>query len=495
MQPNLCPFHPILSSIQLLILAPTSLAMAYISDNAKWEAYQFLDPFAANSFYVCNKINKRFCRPNCEAYPVIELRSEVRFVDTPAEAIDLGFMPCESCDPTSPSGIDVAVIKQTVAEVNKSIGFTLPHFDDDEKEILPRRQSVPAINEGPGSKNNSEHFRLVDLACRHLALAAAVSLMAPALPLCSNSPSSADEGFASCGGKKKRKRRGGVMGFKELAAKSKLSAWHFHRVFKSVTGLTPKTYGDKCWDFLQDSRKGVKIPAAPQTQSRVPRSMGGSDCIPEYSTWSAPRTSESELDISLGSGHASLVSSIHLPHLPCKRSRSDEDDMPLPKRMAPPAHFNYETPITATPLVDPTYSLDESDTLQFDFGQARALSDLDLSAMAQRPYSLFSQQPKQQPEQAPALDFITPNFHDGALMANPMMQPVPDVAQNALMGTMMPQEAQDVAFNDFSDLFAPTSGLDVGAGLGQGLGAGLGDDLVDLQRDMTSDLFTSVVGI
>jgi AraC-like DNA-binding protein len=81
----------------------------------------------------------------------------------------------------------------------------------------------------------------VDLACRHLALAAAINIFAP-VPKSPRSPEDP---------KGKRRRRGGVLGFKELAAKSKLSAWHFHRVFKLVTGLTPKTYGDKCWEYLK----------------------------------------------------------------------------------------------------------------------------------------------------------------------------------------------------------------------------------------------------
>ncbi|HXY22556.1 MAG TPA: bifunctional DNA-binding transcriptional regulator/O6-methylguanine-DNA methyltransferase Ada [Burkholderiaceae bacterium] len=32
----------------------------------------------------------------------------------------------------------------------------------------------------------------------------------------------------------------------ELASAARLSPWHFHRVFKSVTGLTPKHYADAC---------------------------------------------------------------------------------------------------------------------------------------------------------------------------------------------------------------------------------------------------------
>lgn len=219
-----CPSHYILPHP----IPPTT--MVYSSESAKWKAYQFLDPFAANSFLVCNKTYKRFCRPDCDAYPVSELKLEIEFVDECQQAMDLGYLPCEHCDPTSTPHIDVKLLIQTVNDVNALIGFSLPALDEkDEKDL---RQPVGTV-----SKNNLEHYRLVDLACRHLALAAAVSIMNP-LPSSANSPA-LDDG-SSDSGKKKRKRRGGVLGFKELAAKSKLSAWHFHRVFKSVTGMTPR---------------------------------------------------------------------------------------------------------------------------------------------------------------------------------------------------------------------------------------------------------------
>ena len=100
------------------------------------------------------------------------------------------------------------------------------------------------------SKNDSDHYRLVDLACRHLALAAAINVFQPKQQSTNTDEPRSPTANANGNGKRRR-RRGGVLGFKELAAKSKLSAWHFHRVFKSVLGLTPKTYGDKCWDFIK----------------------------------------------------------------------------------------------------------------------------------------------------------------------------------------------------------------------------------------------------
>ncbi|TID16219.1 hypothetical protein CANINC_004217 [Pichia inconspicua] len=155
------------------------------------------------------------------------------------------------------------------------------------------------------SKNDLEHLKLIDMACRHIALAAistvfGVSLFFDAENLDSNfnevkyelkteldlddkdvedfdddndsqsnfssdSEDVEDFGIINKGSYyiqhlrlKSKKRRGGVLGFKELAAKSQLSPWHFHRVFKSMTGITPKQYGDKCFKFL-DSKKSSTL--------------------------------------------------------------------------------------------------------------------------------------------------------------------------------------------------------------------------------------------
>lgn len=237
--------------------------MVYSTEAAKWKAYEFSDPFAAGSFCVCNKVNRLFCRPDCDARPTTTLKLEIRFVEDAATAMSLGYVACESCDPVQTPQVDVRMLVQCVADINKLIGLMSPLMDENEdlnnqkikatimeskKGSDSRRMSAPVINldgkftkDTPLSKNDSDHYRLVDLACRHLALAAASNLC--------NKKGSDDS--PSSPGEKKKRRRGGVLGFKELAAKSKLSAWHFHRVFKSVTGLTPKTYGDKCWEYIK----------------------------------------------------------------------------------------------------------------------------------------------------------------------------------------------------------------------------------------------------
>lgn len=213
--------------------------VSYTNDNARYEAYQFSDPFATSSFVCCNKKLNKVCRPNCDYYPKVSSKEDVSFMFDANQAISIGFQSCEHCDPCNPnSQLDLPLIKITIESINYSIGFT-----NDANDLKRRAFSVPSINTNNGhydrqlTRNESEHIKLVELACRHIAAAAALSIS-----------KQAEE--SSTGGKKKR--RGGVLGFKELASKSKLSPWHFHRVFKSVTGLTPKSYGDQCWKFIKD---------------------------------------------------------------------------------------------------------------------------------------------------------------------------------------------------------------------------------------------------
>lgn len=265
--------------------------MVYSTEAARWKAYQFSDPFSSGSFYVCNKTNHYFCRPDCDARQVTNLRSEIIFVDTSEEALRLGYTPCEACSPMRLPHTDVKMLINCVSHVNSQIGFLSPLMDENEdlnnrkikENILEtmrargdsmssgeisgnRRASAPVVGYNGNnsrdydshtlSKNDSDHYRLVDLACRHLAFAAANNVSPTSYsPNEASSPTSPDlQGSSSSSCKRKRKRRGGILGFKELAAKSKLSPWHFHRVFKSVTGLTPKNYGDRCYEYLKASK-------------------------------------------------------------------------------------------------------------------------------------------------------------------------------------------------------------------------------------------------
>uniref|UniRef100_A0A060SZ62 ARAD1C05962p n=1 Tax=Blastobotrys adeninivorans TaxID=409370 RepID=A0A060SZ62_BLAAD len=149
-------------------------------------------------------------------------------------------------------------------------------FADELNDHRRRRASVgsgsmatldpPAANRRRSDhKADGDHARLVDEACRHIAAAAAAAVAAVS--------SSDEEGGSNNSNNssgpgrrrnsvskpiKRKKRRGGVLGFKELASKAGLSPWHFHRVFRSVTGLTPKAYGEACWNALTNQEVDVR---------------------------------------------------------------------------------------------------------------------------------------------------------------------------------------------------------------------------------------------
>lgn len=411
--------------------------MVYSTDAAKWRAYQFLDPFAAGSFYVCNKINKYFCRPDCDAHPSTELRLEIKFVPSVADAVELGYVPCESCDPLVVPPIDVELLVATVREINALIGFVPPAMDDEDDAasraaknldaMQPRRLLVPAINysqkygytrDTAVLKNDNEHFRLVDLACRHLALAAALSVFA------TNSPSSSPKHEAlspdAYPGKKSRKRRGGVLGFKELAAKLKLSAWHFHRVFKSVTGLTPKTYGDKCYELLQakhlDAKSSVSASDSPHSLASVPQA-GSADAASKYSS--------PALSVALSA----------LPMAGQKRVRID-DDYAMP----------HKAVRVATPVFTPFNELSGFDeeygpSLDLD---SRATSAPDLTAFNFRPQSLFSH--------SKPMDFASDlAYADGGM---PLQMNAPQQPVMPMVGMMEPMAMADELLGTFADMFA-----------------------------------------
>lgn len=215
----------------------------YENDSTRWEAYQFSDPYATDAFVCLNISTRIVCRPNCDFYSKCESKQDVQFFESSQSIKSNNYKFCNHCDPSSPkTALNLELIKMTTHSINNSIGFT-----EDSNDLKRRAYSVSSLNttdphfkgERQLSRNESEHFKLVELACRHIA-AAAISNLAKQQSR-TNSPDDVT----------KKKKRGGVLGFKELAVKSKLSAWHFHRVFKSVTGLTPKSYGDRCWEFIK----------------------------------------------------------------------------------------------------------------------------------------------------------------------------------------------------------------------------------------------------
>lgn len=334
----------------------------YLSSDSKWKAYQFLDPFARGKFFVCNKSTRVFCTPDCDSRYVPDSKATVEFVTFADEALRSSYQPCEFCEPTSATLIDSQHLIECVSHVNHGINFISPLIEHDDaatqeiikkdlikketgsdykEELVSYKFSEPAMDV---LKNDAEHYKLVDLACRHLAMAAATNVLKPvvATPTLPRDESSKAD--------KKRKRRGGVLGFKELAAKLKLSAWHFHRVFKSVTGVTPKNYGDKCTEFFKklESKNELAtpmttIPSHPSSELSYSR-RGSVEHISPYET---PVSLVDDFDVTPKKVHVESI----LPEL---------DEIPLPSLN----NFAFNEQVSTFPEFD--FQLDSTDYLDLN---------------------------------------------------------------------------------------------------------------------------------
>lgn len=235
-----------------------------------------------------------YCRPECE---LLAGQSDASMYETTQAAEAQGLKPCNECKPELEVPVGNQVIDSTVSTVNASIGLNLPRHQRSCSTLgggaqqqpsaveaagwRPRRASIAsghipaatkALTDLQAEKNSnrsrrdshhhrgeSDHARLVVEACRNIAAAAVASAYTSRgsddSSDLSPSPRAAGSrrnstGTASSNKFQRKKRRGGILGFKELANKAGLSPWHFHRVFRSVTGLTPKAYGEACWQAV-----------------------------------------------------------------------------------------------------------------------------------------------------------------------------------------------------------------------------------------------------
>lgn len=50
-------------------------------------------------------------------------------------------------------------------------------------------------------------------------------------------------------------RKGNILGFRELGHLVGITPWHFHRVFKVITGLTIREYGQLCVEFIKKNKE------------------------------------------------------------------------------------------------------------------------------------------------------------------------------------------------------------------------------------------------
>lgn len=283
-----------------------------------------------------------YCRPDCSKVPADGAHVQVFEGSASAEA--QGLKPCPSCKPNIDPIVASHLVDSTVSTVNASIGLDLSsgasstmaapttttsassssgstsgpgihrhnrstssfvpselRFADELHDHRRRRASVgsgsmatmdpPAANRRRSDhKADGDHARLVDEACRHIAAAAAAAVAAVS--------SSDEEGGSNNnngGGAgrrrssvskpiKRKKRRGGVLGFKELASKAGLSPWHFHRVFRSVTGLTPKAYGEACWNALTNQEVDVRDATNSATNGHSDNAAAAARASPDRSS-------------------------------------------------------------------------------------------------------------------------------------------------------------------------------------------------------------------
>lgn len=159
--------------------------------------------------------------------------------------------------PTGPSSfeepfrIDLEMVRRTMKGVNAALNVDLGGAEVGESVLddpLAGDFGDSEQRDGSTTKAEMSHVRLISDACGHIVVSVGRAVLHAARE------AAKENALAGVRGQRPkppiRKKRGGILGFKELAQRANLSPWHFHRVFRFVTGVTPKAYGETLWEFL-----------------------------------------------------------------------------------------------------------------------------------------------------------------------------------------------------------------------------------------------------
>lgn len=235
-----------------------------VSDNALdnadlyYNGSTYLKPSADEDEYAFR--NEFFALPPSDelrgrdgVYPRAETHSSPSYgsQSPPSAPADLApsSSPARGSTPPGPSAtrftVDLPMVRRTMAGINSILGVKLGDAEVGPSALL---EAPTEDMKDVAAKSEMSHFRIICDACGFIVASVGRAVLAAARDAARDA---APADLASFRPKPPlRKRRGGILGFKELALRAGLSPWHFHRVFRYITGVTPKTYGEALWEYL-----------------------------------------------------------------------------------------------------------------------------------------------------------------------------------------------------------------------------------------------------
>lgn len=104
-----------------------------------------------------------------------------------------------------------------------------------------------------------ENVKRVETACAFIAYTALNSFVhfETELPHSEFPHEDDDEDLSPSDSVSRALRKGNIVGFRELGHLVGITPWHFHRVFKVITGLTIREYGQLCVEFIKKNKELV----------------------------------------------------------------------------------------------------------------------------------------------------------------------------------------------------------------------------------------------